>query len=264
MSFKEDIRMFQIGEVYNLEPSNSSYIQPHPLGVEPFSPKFKDDNEIDPSIDQKNIKYQYSRSMRCNRGNGLIASNNDTSYQVNMNQILTITSYIRWIGGDDDSHIWMQDPIYFYFKINNDDPIIIRLALKNGNDYEELFENTDGFQFMKIVINNASRDITISVTSKDYNGTTNTLVRTVTGQLRSSKAFNLATDSFIYIGINPDKDIYQPAMKGIIPILDNLTINIDTVEDPTNIDTKFSIPRNVIPLWTKFWDQKISGFLRVY
>ena len=104
---KKNFRMFQAGEVYDLESSITDVTKVSALGVEPDVSVFKDDNEINPDISEDDIEYQYSRAMRFFRGNGIV-DNTKTDYTCSVGEILYITMYIKW-KIPETSHPWLQN-----------------------------------------------------------------------------------------------------------------------------------------------------------
>lgn len=246
MTLKKNFRMFQAGEVYDLESSKTDVTKISALGVEPDVSVFKDDNEIDPEIDPSDIEYQYSRAMRFMSGNGIVDNlSTSYSYYVSTNDILTISFYLKWHQKNTTKvYEWRQMNIYLYINRNG---TIDKLRVK-------AFDNNFivDYSFIKIVINNPEGEMSIQVDSneKEYKTIIN-------------KAFNLGEDSYIYLGVDPSLQDQSPALNGIIPIIDDLRITIDEQESNDQSQINYIHKRNLIPLWIPLNVHNLN-ILRVY
>ena len=235
----ENIRMFQIGELYDVanpydyKTSTHNTASSHkidPLGVEPDTPLFTD-----------TVYNRWSRSMRFGYGSGIV-DNSELDYTVDANDVLTISFYLKWQEANEKLHDWIQEPIYFYISRN-----------KNVNFIELAGWNKATFQFVKITVSNPAKTAVVKI-----DDTVNTL------NLNEAIPFNLATNSFIYIGINPNGDYGQPAMMGETPIIDDLRITIDSVEAADAKSTSYSTNRTKDPLWWYNFGFSGGSVLRIY
>lgn len=246
MALKKNFRMFQVGEVYDLEASNKDVTKISALGVEPDVPVFQDDIEANPDIDPSDIKYQYSRAMRFMSGNGIVDNlSTSYSYYVSTNDILTISFYLKWHQNVTNKvYEWRRLNIYFFINRNGTiDKFRIRA-------FDNSF-STD-YQFIKIVINNPEEKISIQVDANEEES-----ISIV------NKAFNLGEDSYIYLGVDPSLQDQSPALNGIVPIIDDLKITIDEQESNDQKQTNYIHERNLIPLWIPL-NLHILNILRVY
>ena len=238
----ENIRMFQIGEIYDLEnPYNykdltkntTSSHRIDALGVEPETPLFNDTNNN-----------KYSRAMRMTRGCGIV-DNSSTDYTVTENDVLTISCYIWWQESNIKLNEWMQDDLYFYINRNT---VVNSIQLEGFTP-----KTAENAQFLKIVVDNPARKITIKI-----DNTINEISDI------DAVSFNLATNSYIYIGINPDKDFYQPAMMGETPIIDDFKLTISSEEADDSKKSVYNTPRNITPLYWNDFKQKFTSQLKIY
>lgn len=307
MALKENIRMFQIGEVYNLNPESGRYTNFCNLGTEPEEPhiidgievelKEKTDNngktvlEINKTREQAPAS-KYSRSMLFSRGSGIIDSKspikhfsnfnenfpitkNETSadYSVSVSEVLTVRFFLKWKEKPMSSHVWLQKPIFCALQRSTPTGGGGVLKLEDEH-YACAFKVTDDWYYVRIVVNNPAGKFKIDI----YNPIRNEEDDTVTypgipitfSTTISARKFNLSTEqSYIYLGINPYRDFDEPAMLGITPIVDDLSITIANEEDKTGPLEAVETAHNKLPLFYHwFKEPRIRlvdpGILRIY
>lgn len=246
--FTENIRMFQYGEVYDLEnpydykdftKNTVASHQIYPLGVESDAPAFTD-----------TTTNKYSRGMRYLRGNGILDTVED-NYDVGLNDVLTISFYIKWQEANTTLHSWMQEEIYFFMArrmTNNINDAITNKFILDGFDVNHI-----EYQFMKIVVDNPAKKVSVQIENNP-----------VQEDSIEQVEYNLATNSFIYIGIEPDQDFVQPAMLGISPIIDDFKLTIADADSGDSKKSAYNGKRAKVPLWTQDYKQHFSSTLKIY
>ena len=297
MSLQENIRMFQIGELYNLDSSSNSFTNFNALGVEPDIARFEDAMEPEFKTKIKNTKTikvlntkaeeliasKYSRAMRFTRGSGIIdnATNSgnyeksyskqiiqngtSASYNVGATEVLTIRFWLKWQESSASSHSWLQKPIYCILKR---DGILENALILQDSDGLPLFNITSNWYYVKIIVDNATRVFKTKIFNPieksetiTYDSTPVEVSETIT-----SKSFNLSQNSYIYLGIDPYKDFEEPAMMGMTPIIDDMVITIASIEDTTGPEEAVKNSRNILPLFYDWFNNQhySKEVLRIY